>query len=543
MPYPHPVDFKNPNYADVFAWRMGLLAKLRADPQLLAAFKIHYKANPIDFIQDFGTTTDPRNLLAGRPALMPFILFPRQVEFLEWLLRMMAAQTPGITEKSRDVGASWLSIALSCTLCLFNEGMVIGFGSRKEEYVDLKGSPKALFWKAREFIRNLPKEFRGGWDERKHGPHKRISFPLTGSAMTGEAGDEIGRGDRTTVYFVDESAGLERPHLADASLSATTTCRIDMSSVKGRNNPFAEKRFSYPPEQVFVFDWREDPRKDEAWYEKQKRLLTAVVVAQEIDRSYDASVTGILLPREWTESCVDACAKLGIVPSGARRAALDVADRGPDLNAMADGVGVHLLGLAQWTGKEGDIFQTTVEAFRLCDAAGVGSLLYDADGLGAGVRGDAAQINERRKVNKQGPIAVEEFRGSGGVIDPDAPVDKLRAKDTPNPRTNKDYYANFKAQAWFNLRRRVELTHRAVTEGAAFDPDEVVSFDPKMPMLRDLLNELSQPTYAENTAGKMVIDKAPAGMRSPNLADSVNMFYSPRKKSRGGLSSLARVSR
>lgn len=45
--------------------------------------------------------------------------------------------------------------------------MVIGFGSRKEEYVDSTGDPKALFWKARKFVETLPVEFRGKWDEKK----------------------------------------------------------------------------------------------------------------------------------------------------------------------------------------------------------------------------------------------------------------------------------------------------------------------------------------------------------------------------------------
>jgi phage terminase large subunit len=88
---------------------------------------------------------------------------------------------------------------------------------------------KVVFWKARYLIENLPREFRGTWNRRKHSPHMRIIFPDTGSAMTGEAGDNIGRGDRTTIYFVDESAHLERPQLVDASLSprptAARTCR------------------------------------------------------------------------------------------------------------------------------------------------------------------------------------------------------------------------------------------------------------------------------------------------------------------------------
>lgn len=89
----------------------------------------------------------------------------------------------------------------------------------------------------------------------------RILFPETESAMTGEAGDGIGRGDRTSFYIVDESAFLERPYLADASLSATTNCRQDISTPNGMANSFAERRHSGKID-VFTFHWRDDPRKD-----------------------------------------------------------------------------------------------------------------------------------------------------------------------------------------------------------------------------------------------------------------------------------------
>jgi hypothetical protein len=100
------------------------------------------------------------------------------------------------------MGLSWTSIGLACSLCLFNKEMVIGFGSRKEEYVD-STDPKALFWKARKFVEMLPVEFRGP-GRKKHAPYMRVEFPETGAVIKGEAGDNIGRGDRTTLYFVDE---------------------------------------------------------------------------------------------------------------------------------------------------------------------------------------------------------------------------------------------------------------------------------------------------------------------------------------------------
>ena len=39
--------------------------------------------------------------------------------------------------------------------------------------------------------------------------------------------------------------------------------------------------------------------------------------------------------------------------------------------------------------------------------------------------------------------------------------------------------------------------------------------------------ELSQPTFRPNAVGKIVIDKAPEGSRSPNLADAVMMRFAP----------------
>ncbi|EBG0233977.1 TerL protein, partial [Salmonella enterica subsp. enterica] len=239
-------------------------------------------------------TTDPRNLDYGLPVTIPFLLFPRQEEWIDWIMERSRNHENGLTEKSREMGLSWTSVGLASALCLFNREMVIGFGSRKEEYVDSTVDPKALFWKVRKFIATLPAEFRGGWDERKHSRFMSVEFPDTGAVIKGEAGDNIGRGDRTTLYFVDEAAFLQRPLLIDAALSQTTRCRIDLSSVNGMNNPFAQKRHSGKIP-VFTFHWRSDPRKDDEWYHKEcEKIDNPIIVAQELDLNYQASAEGIL---------------------------------------------------------------------------------------------------------------------------------------------------------------------------------------------------------------------------------------------------------
>jgi hypothetical protein len=509
-------DWRQPDYAAVFRDRMRVLDRLRARPELIPALHAYYRDNPAQFILDWGCTVDPRNVERGLPSRMPFILFPKQIEWINWIVERWRAGEPGATEKSRDSGVTWLAIALSCTMCLFHPGLAIGFGSRKQEYVDKLGDPKSIFHKGRLFMAELPRIFRGGWDARLHAPLLRLNFPETGSTITGEAGDNIGRGDRASIYFVDEAAFLERPTLVDASLSQTTNCRQDISTPNGRANPFAEKVHSgrIP---VFRFHWRDDPRKDDAWYQKQVAELDPVTVAQEIDIDYSASVEGILIPSAWVQAAIDAHERLFIEPTGSRRGALDVADEGKDKNAFAIGLGVLLLDVEEWSGKGSDIFGTVQRAFGLCDEHDLEEFQYDADGLGAGVRGDARVVNEQRSSEQRTEIWVNAFRGSEAVYRPES-------EDVPG-RKNKDYFANRKAQGWFNLRKRFQTTFRAVTAGADFDPDDIISLSSGCSNLARLCGELSQPTYSINTVGKVVIDKAPDGTKSPNLADSVMILF------------------
>lgn len=518
MPVPFAFDFRAPDYARVYRWRLDRLQRIRADPSVLPALRTFYRDRPAQFIIDWGVTFDPRNPERGLPSTIPFLLFPKQEEWCEWFLERWKAQEDGITEKTRDMGMSWLTVSLACTICLFRREISVGCGSRKEEYVDVLGDMDSLFEKARFFLANLPPEFRGGWNRDQHSRYMQIDFPETGSIFTGEAGDGIGRGGRASFYLVDESAFLPRPKLVDASLSQTTNCRQDVSTPNGRGNSFAERRFSGKVK-VFTFHWRDDPRKDDAWYQRQKDRLDPVTLAQEVDIDYSASVEGVLLPSAWVQAAIDAHRKLGIEPTGTRMAGLDVADQGIDMNAWGARHGILLRVLEQWSGKDSDIYRTVVRAFDLCDQHGLDQFDYDADGLGAGVRGDARVLNEARRNDGRRMIRAEPFRGSGPVDNPDGEMVK--------GRKNKDFFANAKAQAWWALRVRFQATYRAVVECLPYNADELISLAGDLPMLAALVSELSQPTYSLNVAGKVVVDKQPDGTKSPNLADAVLIAYQP----------------
>ena len=93
--------------------------------------------------------------------------------------------------------------------------------------------------------------------------------------------------------------------------------QIDISSVNGTNNVFYNRRMAgemWSPEavipagktRVFIFDWRDNPLKSQAWYnEKRKKweddgLLH--IFAQEVDRDYAASVAGVIIPNAWVKA-------------------------------------------------------------------------------------------------------------------------------------------------------------------------------------------------------------------------------------------------
>lgn len=530
-------DFKNPDYSAVLAQRADRLKQIRSDPQLLAACHRHYYDHPWDLVNDWGMTFNPKTLAKpGRVAFMPFVLFPRQLEWMQWTYANWQSSTPGITVKSRECGVSWCAITFSAVMCMYRKGFVAGLGSRKADLVDKLGDPDSLMEKARLFLRMLPEEFRGGWIEKEHSHYMRLRFPNTGAILKGESGDDIGRGGRTAIYFVDEAAHLERPQLIDSSLSATTDCRQDISSVNGLANSFAQRvhRGTVP---VFVFNWRQDPRKDDEWYAKQRRELPEITVNQEIDMNWVASAEGVIIPGEWAQAAVDAHIKLKIKPTGLKFAALDVADQGIDKNAYAGRRGILLEHVEDWSGKGSDLYATVERGFALCDAHGVREMDYDGDGLGAGCRGDARRINaDRAKAIAEAhaalraplpkPVTVGQFRGSESPLFLER---KVRGPDGSHlDRTNEDMFANRKAQAWWALRFRFEQTFRALA-GHEYNPDDVISISSAIPKLPQLISELSQPVYLLNNAGKIVVDKQPDGVPSPNRADATMMCYAPRR--------------
>lgn len=524
-----------PDYLKVWANRQSRLMALRAAPDMWAGAFEYYKKNPVHFINDWCDTYDPRNAGRGKPSHMPFILFPRQVKLVQFLQAMLAGEENGLVEKARDMGATWVACAFSVWLWLFYDGAAVGWGSRKEQLVDKLGDPDSIFEKIRILIRYLPREFWPcGFNESEHMAYMRIVNPATGATITGEAGDNIGRGGRKLIYFKDESAHYERPEKIEAALGDNTRVQIDISSVNGTGNVFhrrreAGKEWSNGPAHkgatnIFVMDWRDHPAKDQAWYDARKNKAKADglshIFAQEVDRNYSAAVVGIIIPADWVSAAIDAHIKLNFEATGKPVAGLDVADEGGDRNALAIRKGAILLDVDDWA--EGDTGQTTRRAVAACEPHGALELNYDSIGVGAGVKSEANRLKSENLLRTA--IEFVPWSAGAGVQNPD---EHLIPRDKNSP-LNKDMFANLKAQAWWELRLRFERTYRAITEGISYSPDELISIPSTLSKLYQLQKELSQPTAGKSSqAMKLVVNKTPEGTRSPNLADSVVMAYYP----------------
>lgn len=239
-----------------------------------------------------------------------------------------------------------------------------------------------------------------------------------------------------------------------------------------------------------------------------------------------------LIKMSWIDAAINAHEKLGFDPSGQRISALDVADTGSDANAQAFVDGILLTDLDQWKGtKTGDIFATTERAITNCVENGISSFRFDADGLGAGCRGDARVINEHRKADGLQEIDAEPFHGSGEVVDKDKmfidPVGDMRGI------TNGQYFSNYKAQSWLALAERFRKTFEAVVKGVDHPADDLISISPDCNFLDKLKTELVQVRRKQGSR-KLTIDKAPDDNASPNCADAIMMAYAPKKRRRRG---------
>lgn len=531
-----------PDYRAVYAWRTAMLRRLRSTPGALEAARAYYSTRPGNFIMDWMDTYDPRR---QRDKWVPFIFFKRQQEVIDFFESCSAAGESGLVEKCRDFGLTWLACAYSVWRWLFIKNDAIGWGSRKETLVDKPGDPDSIFEKIRLILHRLPRLWLPeGFSFGRNCTYMKLLNPATGAIIAGEAGDNIGRGGRRSIYLLDESAHVERAEKIEAALGDNTNVRIDISSVNGVGNVFHRRRENgivWTPERkdyptgyvrVFVADWRDHPAKTQEWYDARKaryeREGLAHIFAQEVDRNYAAAVSNTVITYEWILAAVDAHIKLPWLAEALEAhkdewtAGLDVADEGNDRNALTLRQYVVWRQVDEWGERDPGI--SARKAVLACRPhAGNITCQYDCIGVGAGVKTEYNRLATDDGVVDARRIPFIPWNAGAAV---EMPFERIIPDDRESLQ-NKDFFDNLKAQAWWSIRTRFYKTYKAVTEGVKYNPDELISIDSSMQLLEQVKKELMQPTIGYSSRLKMLIEKKPNGMRSPNLADSGVMAFFP----------------
>ncbi len=482
-----------------------LRSVLAGGPAAMAAEGAACAADVARLVNRWCWTFDPR-LPVGS---LPFDLFPNQEAFLLWLAERERRQEGGLLEKSRDMGATWLCVAYAAHGWLFRDGFACGFGSRKLDLVDKLADADSIIEKLRLLLDMLPPFLMpAGYSRERHAGYCKVVNPENGSAVTGEGGDQIGRGGRKALFFVDEAAFLTRPQLVERSLSQTTNVRIDVSTPNGPGNPFARRRHSGTVP-VFTLHWRDDPRKGEEWYAAMKATKDAVTVAQEIDIDYSASVEGTAIPAAWVRAAVNLLPDLMGPPRGRPVAGLDVAEMGSNQSVLARRWGPRVSPLIAW-----GMSNTTETAHRAREAAdkdGCAVVHYDVGGVGAGVRGtwDSSDVPLPFKA-----VAVNAGSSPTNVRWPDG-------------KTSRERFVNLRAELWWTLRMRFEKAYESREKGVAHPEEEMIS----IPDDPELIAQLSMPLSHRAASGKIGIeskdDMRRRGMKSPDRADALCLAFHP----------------
>jgi len=232
---------------------------------------------------------------------------------------------------------------------------------------------------------------------------------------------------------------------------------------------------------------------------------------------YLEEVENSLIPPEWFDACIDAAQVLGIVPTGAKIMALDPSDTGRDNTGYSIREGIHFYDFGEFVGENGNI--DLQDALRKARQERVDLFVWDGDGLGALIRDDVDRGLNGIKCE------ARMYRGSESPDDPDMPYE---GKWAEGDKTNKQMFANKRAQYYTKLAERMWLTFKAVKMKAYIDPDEIISIAGDMPLLNKLRSEVCRIPKKHNNAGKIQLMSKDEMWRkhkivSPNIADCFAM--------------------
>lgn len=240
-----------------------------------------------------------------------------------------------------------------------------------------------------------------------------------------------------------------------------------------------------------------------------------------------------VIKRSWVMAAIGAHTALGITPAGDKRLGFDIADSGADKCALVAAHGPLATWSDEWKAGEHELLKSSTRAWNKAvelDAA----VTYDSIGVGAQAGAKFNELNTSDEYGRpsQHKVAHTGFNAGGEVFRPDAIYANSK-------KTNRDMFANIKAQAWWSVADRFRNTFNAVHNGATFDQADLIFIDPGMPNLSKLIDELCTPKRDFDNAGRVKVEskkdlakpnREGGPVPSPNLADAFIMAFAPGRR-------------
>lgn len=299
-------------------YRADILAQAENDPEMQRALYTACSQSLLYFVNVFGFTLRVFEIEDGkmRPpeeVHLPYVTWPIQDKHLLALEQAIESGQSLLTDKSRDMGATWDHIIFYVHRFLFRADESHLLLSRKEATVDiLDGLPKGypfgpladpgtLFGKIDYALNRLPR-----WMLPKMSRKKLHLVNLDNkSRIDGEsANSTAGSSDRRKSIFLDEMAKMDEGESIKRSTRAVSATRFPCSTPNGAGTAYSEWRQSGQIP-VFIMPWWEHPQKGtdryvaeddlgrfkirSPWYDRECEECTPKEVAIEIDMDHVGS--------------------------------------------------------------------------------------------------------------------------------------------------------------------------------------------------------------------------------------------------------------
>lgn len=345
-------------------------------------------------------------------------------------------------------------------------------------------------------------------------------------------------------FWVEEAQTISQ----DSLKALTPTLRSDDSEIWMTANP---RSIADPFSQRFIKPFEKQLR-SEGYYEDDMHLIIWInyndnpffPAVLEQERAYDQAhlstalyrhiwlgefydeVEDTIIPVDWFEAAIDSHIKMGWKAEGAIIASHDPSDTGGDSKGYAVRHGNVVLNVSEKvTGEAGDGMDWALD-LALADRADY--FVWDCDGLGVSLKRQVDAALESKKVD------YVMYKGSESPEDAESPYSDGGSQ---RAKSNRETFANKRAQYYWRLRDRFEATYRAVTKGQYVNPDDMISLSSKIEKIDQLRSEVCRIPIKKTNSGKIQImskiemAKKPYEIPSPNMADALMMaMYRPKPK-------------